>query len=154
MVPDEDIEIVFSGVRPGEKLFEELSTSSERADKTKHPKIFIGRTPPSAGEDTARLIRDLLELAEGGAGDAVGVAGAAGAGAAGGVGGEGASTSLGGADGEQGPRLVEPQRVRQALIRLVPEYTPELETPPAPAPEPSKGRRTGQNRSLRALRAP
>ena len=41
--PMEDIEIRFSGVRPGEKLFEELSTNSEHADKTKHPKIFIGR---------------------------------------------------------------------------------------------------------------
>lgn len=39
----EDIEIVFSGVRPGEKLFEELSTDSEQADKTRHPKIFVGR---------------------------------------------------------------------------------------------------------------
>ncbi len=41
--PDEDIKIVFTGIRPGEKLFEELSTNSESADKTKHPKIFIGR---------------------------------------------------------------------------------------------------------------
>lgn len=41
--PDEDIEIKFSGVRPGEKLFEELSTDAEHASKTKHPKIFIGR---------------------------------------------------------------------------------------------------------------
>jgi FlaA1/EpsC-like NDP-sugar epimerase len=39
----DDIEIVFSGVRPGEKLFEELSTDSEQADKTRHPKIFVGR---------------------------------------------------------------------------------------------------------------
>jgi FlaA1/EpsC-like NDP-sugar epimerase len=38
-----DIEIRFSGVRPGEKLFEELSTDTEHADKTKHPKVFIGR---------------------------------------------------------------------------------------------------------------
>jgi FlaA1/EpsC-like NDP-sugar epimerase len=43
---EEEIEIVFSGVRPGEKLFEELSTGSESADKTKHPKIFIGRIAP------------------------------------------------------------------------------------------------------------
>jgi FlaA1/EpsC-like NDP-sugar epimerase len=43
LVPGTDIEIVFSGVRPGEKLFEELSTGAESADKTKHPKIFIGR---------------------------------------------------------------------------------------------------------------
>ncbi len=41
--PDEDIEIKFSGIRPGEKLVEELSTDVEHADKTKHPKVFIGR---------------------------------------------------------------------------------------------------------------
>lgn len=39
----EDIEIKFSGVRPGEKLFEEFSTAAEHADKTRHPKIFVGR---------------------------------------------------------------------------------------------------------------
>ncbi|MGE0396556.1 MAG: UDP-N-acetylglucosamine 4,6-dehydratase family protein [Kofleriaceae bacterium] len=44
--PHDDIEIVFTGVRPGEKLFEELSTSVESTDKTKHPKIFIGRVSP------------------------------------------------------------------------------------------------------------
>jgi len=41
--PDDDIEIKFSGLRAGEKLFEELSTDGEHADKTKHPKVFIGR---------------------------------------------------------------------------------------------------------------
>jgi FlaA1/EpsC-like NDP-sugar epimerase len=41
--PGDDIEIAFSGVRPGEKLFEELGTSSEAVEKTRHPKIFIGR---------------------------------------------------------------------------------------------------------------
>lgn len=40
----EEIQIVFSGIRPGEKLYEELSVTSEKADKTVHPKIFIGRT--------------------------------------------------------------------------------------------------------------
>jgi FlaA1/EpsC-like NDP-sugar epimerase len=46
--PEVDIAIEVSGVRPGEKLFEELSTDGEHADKTKHPKIFIGRiaAPP------------------------------------------------------------------------------------------------------------
>lgn len=38
-----DIEIVFTGIRPGEKLFEELSYSSDRMDRTAHPKIFVGR---------------------------------------------------------------------------------------------------------------
>ena len=41
--PNEDIDIEFSGVRPGEKLFEELGTAGEQHTKTKHPKIFIGQ---------------------------------------------------------------------------------------------------------------
>jgi len=40
--PDQDIEIRYTGVRPGEKLFEELSTVGEGIERTKHPKIFIG----------------------------------------------------------------------------------------------------------------
>jgi FlaA1/EpsC-like NDP-sugar epimerase len=40
--PDE-IEIVFTGVRPGEKLYEELSMAEENVEKTRHPKIFIGK---------------------------------------------------------------------------------------------------------------
>jgi FlaA1/EpsC-like NDP-sugar epimerase len=44
----DDIEIRFSGVRPGEKLFEELSTDAEEADKTRHPKIFVGRIDPTS----------------------------------------------------------------------------------------------------------
>ncbi|MEZ4363580.1 MAG: nucleoside-diphosphate sugar epimerase/dehydratase [Kofleriaceae bacterium] len=65
MVPDEDIEIVFAGTRPGEKLFEELSVSSERADKTKHPKIFIGRTEAAPAESIARQVGELIELTRG-----------------------------------------------------------------------------------------
>ena len=40
--PDKDIEIRYTGVRPGEKLFEELSTMGEGIERTKHPKIFTG----------------------------------------------------------------------------------------------------------------
>ena len=40
--PDKDIEIRYTGVRPGEKLFEELSTVGEGIERTKHPKIFTG----------------------------------------------------------------------------------------------------------------
>ncbi|MCK5113652.1 MAG: polysaccharide biosynthesis protein, partial [Phycisphaerae bacterium] len=39
--PNEDIDIVFSGVRPGEKLFEELRTEGEDLEPTVHPKIMI-----------------------------------------------------------------------------------------------------------------
>ena len=46
LVPGDDIEIQFTGLRPGEKLFEELSVTGEKADKTRHPKIFVGRFRP------------------------------------------------------------------------------------------------------------
>jgi FlaA1/EpsC-like NDP-sugar epimerase len=62
--PDEDIEIRFTGVRPGEKLFEELSTKAEHADKTKHPKIFIGRIKSHAWDEVVAGIGSLCALAE------------------------------------------------------------------------------------------
>lgn len=40
--PGDDIDIAFTGIRPGEKLYEELGTSGESVEKTRHPKIFIG----------------------------------------------------------------------------------------------------------------
>jgi FlaA1/EpsC-like NDP-sugar epimerase len=57
--PGEDIEIVFSGVRPGEKLFEELATADEDADATRHPKIFVGRIKPHELSQVAARLRDL-----------------------------------------------------------------------------------------------
>src|SRR5690606_32677787 len=45
--PDE-IPIVFTGTRPGEKLFEELSVESELAEKTQHPKVIVGKTTAPA----------------------------------------------------------------------------------------------------------
>lgn len=46
LTPEVDIEIRFTGVRPGEKLFEELAVDDEAAEKTRHPKIFVGRFRP------------------------------------------------------------------------------------------------------------
>jgi len=51
--PDEDILIEFTGTRPGEKLFEELSLEGEGAHKTHHPKVFVGTV--------RRLDAELLE---------------------------------------------------------------------------------------------
>jgi len=65
----DDIEIVFSGLRPGEKLFEELSLSEERVDRTRHPKIMIGKlaaTPSEVVEGSvAELVRLVVEGDEG-----------------------------------------------------------------------------------------
>ncbi len=41
--PDKDIKVKHSGVRPGEKLFEELLTAEEGTDMTQHEKIFMAR---------------------------------------------------------------------------------------------------------------
>ena len=42
--PDMDIPIIFTGVRPGEKLFEELLGAEEGSEPTDHPKIFKARS--------------------------------------------------------------------------------------------------------------
>ena len=41
--PDKDIQIVYNGIRPGEKLYEELFTDREGMDSTRHERIFISR---------------------------------------------------------------------------------------------------------------
>ncbi|HEX2953594.1 MAG TPA: nucleoside-diphosphate sugar epimerase/dehydratase, partial [Bacillota bacterium] len=57
--PDKDIAIKFSGVRPGEKLYEELMTAEEGTDHTKHKRIFVGK--PN-GVDWEKLPDDLNDL--------------------------------------------------------------------------------------------
>jgi FlaA1/EpsC-like NDP-sugar epimerase len=61
--PGIDIDIRFNGVRPGEKLFEQLATDAEHADKTKHPKIFIGRIAAPVWADVSRGVDELVALA-------------------------------------------------------------------------------------------
>jgi FlaA1/EpsC-like NDP-sugar epimerase len=58
--PYEDIDIVFTGLRPGEKLFEELDTAEERVEKTKHQKILIGKI---ASCPTQRIEHALAKIA-------------------------------------------------------------------------------------------
>lgn len=41
--PEVDIAIEFSGIRPGEKLYEEILTSEEGTTSTKHDRIFVGK---------------------------------------------------------------------------------------------------------------
>lgn len=45
LTPEVDIKIEFSGIRPGEKIFEELSFAYETTTVTKHPKIRNTKTP-------------------------------------------------------------------------------------------------------------
>jgi len=45
-----DIDIVVTGIRPGEKLFEELLTDEEGLNSTKHKRIFVGKADNLDGE--------------------------------------------------------------------------------------------------------
>ncbi len=56
LTPYEDIDIVFTGVRKGEKLFEELEIKGEDLEKTLHPQVFIGKIAPYSDEDIADLL--------------------------------------------------------------------------------------------------
>ncbi len=56
---DDDIAIEFTGMRPGEKLFEELSTAAEEASKTAHPKIFIGKNERRSWETVCQGLERL-----------------------------------------------------------------------------------------------
>lgn len=59
-VPYVDIDIVITGLRPGEKLYEELLLDGEGIKQTSHNKIYIGHpVPPSPA------LRELLEKDEG-----------------------------------------------------------------------------------------
>jgi len=60
--PEQDLEIKFTGMRPGEKLFEEIAVDEEDVDKTKHPKIFVGRFRPYELEDVERGLVQLQRL--------------------------------------------------------------------------------------------
>ena len=61
--PYEDVDIAITGIRPGEKLYEELETTGETIAKTRHPKIFIGNLTPSWSGDYEDSLRRLEELA-------------------------------------------------------------------------------------------
>lgn len=69
--PGEDIEIVFTGLRPGEKLYEELFHESEKLLPTSHPKIRLAQ---SRKIDEGVLSQALHDLQKGiGEGDEVGL---------------------------------------------------------------------------------
>ena len=64
LTPYEDIDIVFTGVRKGEKLFEELEITGENLLKTHHPKIFIGKIATYSKDDVHRILHGFKNAVE------------------------------------------------------------------------------------------
>jgi FlaA1/EpsC-like NDP-sugar epimerase len=58
--PGEDIELAFTGPRPGEKLFEELSIEGEDMQPTRHPKIVIWNNIPTDHDKLQAALQELM----------------------------------------------------------------------------------------------
>ncbi len=71
-IPDQDIKIVYTGLRPGEKMYEELFDRDERVEPTAHEKIkrAVSVTAVSRGEFD-RHLREMETLTPGGDQEAI-----------------------------------------------------------------------------------
>lgn len=61
--PDKDIKIIFTGLRPGEKLYEELLMEEEGLTETEHRKIFIGKPCRIPYEELLQKLETLKNIA-------------------------------------------------------------------------------------------
>lgn len=59
--PYEDIDIQFTGLRPGEKLYEELLLAEEGLSDTSNDKIFIGKPLDIKREDLSNILGEIFE---------------------------------------------------------------------------------------------
>ena len=60
--PGEDIDIVYTGIRPGEKLFEELKIDGEDIEPTVHPKVMVWKHQPVPWADVTVAMEELATL--------------------------------------------------------------------------------------------
>lgn len=60
--PDVDIKIVYTGIRPGEKLYEEMLSAQEGLLATKHDKIFVSHPMPHDSEELQHVLDRLENL--------------------------------------------------------------------------------------------
>jgi FlaA1/EpsC-like NDP-sugar epimerase len=63
--PDKDVPIVFSGTRPGEKLFEEILTAEEGVNATKQKKIFTAKISSDMSIDSfENILNEIKKVVE------------------------------------------------------------------------------------------
>lgn len=62
-IPDEDIKIKFIGLRPGEKLYEELLSNNATTIPTHHQKIMISKDPCVSFEEIEILCKQIIRSA-------------------------------------------------------------------------------------------
>ena len=62
LVPGQDIEIAYTGLRPGEKLYEEVLSNKENTDETSHDRIRIARVREYAYGDAVKAVDELTKL--------------------------------------------------------------------------------------------
>ncbi|MBI2053781.1 MAG: polysaccharide biosynthesis protein [Candidatus Staskawiczbacteria bacterium] len=62
--PDKDIPIVFTGIRPGEKLFEEILTAEEGTFATQNQKIFMAKLSDVNLKDLEEKLKELKDAAD------------------------------------------------------------------------------------------
>jgi len=60
-IPEVDIKIEFTGLRPGEKLYEELLNQKEITTQTHHPKIMIAKVQEYDYEMVSEKIDELIK---------------------------------------------------------------------------------------------
>jgi FlaA1/EpsC-like NDP-sugar epimerase len=61
LIPEKDIPLQFTGLRPGEKLYEELLIDPAQSKPTKHPRIFSSEEPLPESEALQKEIQQLSE---------------------------------------------------------------------------------------------
>jgi FlaA1/EpsC-like NDP-sugar epimerase len=61
LIPNIDVNITYSGLRPGEKLYEELLASEENTIPTHNPQILIAKTKENS-EQQLNAIEELIQL--------------------------------------------------------------------------------------------
>lgn len=63
LVPDEDIKIEYTGLRPGEKLYEEVLSNTENTIPTNHSRIRIAKVRAYDYSDAVAVVKELDRLA-------------------------------------------------------------------------------------------